>query len=151
MISMRGTLSSLGEHDTAEEDAEIAQLRAHVTARQEELLRFRERMAREQAMRGTSDKPGIESIPLSVAFQWNAVHRHGDDKYQNGRLGWRKEVVPLSDHINGIARHLKAISDGEMTDPDSGEKHAAHIMARAAIIIDALDHGVLKDDLNGGQ
>lgn len=96
-----------------------------------------------------TDKPGIESIPLSVAFQWNAVHRHGDDKYQNGRLGWRKEVVPLSDHINGIARHLKAISDGEMTDPDSGEKHAAHIMARAAIIIDALDHGVLKDDLNG--
>jgi hypothetical protein len=68
----------------------------------------------------------------------------GANKY--GPWNWRGAGINLMTYIGAMQRHLDAIHAGEDTDPDSGVSHIGHILAGAAIVADAEEHGMLTDD-----
>jgi hypothetical protein len=72
------------------------------------------------------------------------VHQSGAKKY--GYRNWIIDKIKLSTYIAAMRRHLKAISEGEDLDPDSGWHHLYHIRAGAAIVLDADNSGTLIDD-----
>jgi Domain of unknown function (DUF5664) len=70
--------------------------------------------------------------------------RDGAVKY--GPYNWRDIPIQYSEYINAMLRHLMAIMDGEDIADDSGIDHLGHIIATAAILIDARCAGTLVDD-----
>jgi hypothetical protein len=72
------------------------------------------------------------------------VHQNGAIKY--GYRNWIIDKIKLSTYIAAMRRHLKAVSEGEDLDPDSGWHHLYHIRAGAAIVLDAENAGTLIDD-----
>lgn len=72
------------------------------------------------------------------------VHKGGADKY--GVRNWTIDAIKASTYIAAIRRHLKAWSEGETLDPDSGWSHLYHIRAGCAIVLDADNVGKLIDD-----
>ena len=77
------------------------------------------------------------------------VHQGGAIKY--GYRNWIIDKIKLSTYIAAMRRHLKAISEGEDLDPDSGWSHFYHIRAGAAIVLDAENEGTLIDDRNRAE
>lgn len=71
----------------------------------------------------------------------------GAEKY--GPWNWRNTNVNASVYVGAMLRHLTAWWDGELTDPDSGFSHLAHVAASAFIMLDAEDHGTLCFDTPG--
>lgn len=63
-----------------------------------------------------------------------------------GEYNWRSKKESLTNLIDGIIRHALAWRDGEELSPDDGVSHAGHILARAAIAVDAASMGMLTDD-----
>ena len=72
------------------------------------------------------------------------VHQGGALKY--GYRNWTIDKIKASTYIAAIRRHLKAWSEGEDLDPDSGWSHLYHIRAGCAIVLDADNVGTLIDD-----
>jgi hypothetical protein len=68
----------------------------------------------------------------------------GEKKY--GRSNWKKlwgeDTVNVA--MSSLLRHAFAILNGEVTDAESGEYHAAHIRANAAMLIEYYE--VQKDE-----
>lgn len=89
-------------------------------------------------------KASFHCIPPVALIQLGAVCKNGADKY--GPMNWREHAVTYSIYHNAILRHLYAIQDGEWLDPESGLPHLAHIMAGAAIVLDAHYSNKLNDD-----
>ncbi len=95
------------------------------------------------------DAFGMKKIPLRFV-PWAAVAhlarvmRGGAAKY--GWMNWRRHKVLRSVYIEAALRHLMALSDGEDFDPESGERHEAHVMACMAILLDAGENRMLLDD-----
>lgn len=92
---------------------------------------------------------GATKTPLGlippVAMEEQAwVHKLGADKY--GAWNWRETQVLASTYINATLRHLNSWRSGEDIDPESGRSHLGHIMANAAILLDAMKYGTLDDD-----
>lgn len=77
------------------------------------------------------------------------VHKCGADKY--GMRNWTIDEIKASTYIAAIRRHLKAWSEGEDLDPDSGWSHLYHIRAGCAIVLDADNVGKLIDDRNRAE
>ncbi len=73
----------------------------------------------------------------------------GAGKY--GKFNWRSQPIELTTYIGAIMRHLARIRCGEDIDAESGLPHMAHIMATAAIVMDANEHGKLIDDRPPGR
>lgn len=69
-----------------------------------------------------------------------------DGALKYGRSNFRAIGVRFSIYNDAMRRHLAALFEGEDTDPDSGLPHLAHILACAAILIDAKAAGKLNDD-----
>lgn len=92
-----------------------------------------------------SRKPDTWNVPdVSVYYMAQAMD-DGARKY--GRFNWRHgDGVNLSVYVNAMQRHLAAFKSGEDTASDSGVHHLAHLMAGAAILLDAAAHGKLVDD-----
>lgn len=63
-----------------------------------------------------------------------------------GRSNFRAIGVRYSIYIDALRRHTAALFEGEDTDPDSGLPHLAHILACAAILVDAGAANQLEDD-----
>lgn len=82
--------------------------------------------------------------PALPALYQAAVHDLGAGKY--GSFNWRDRPIKISDYISALRRHLAEIEAGVDLDAESGLPHAAHLMATAAIIIDANAAGTLIDD-----
>lgn len=82
--------------------------------------------------------PEIAYVALGAGFD------DGAGKYQP--FNWRDSEVKISMFTNKIQRHLSAFRSGEDHASDSQVHHLAHIMANAAIMLDAIQHGVLIDD-----
>ena len=74
------------------------------------------------------------------------VHQGGAKKY--GYRNWIIDKIKLRTYIAAMRRHLKALSEGEDIDPDSGWSHLYHIRAGCAIVLDAENAGTLIDDRN---
>lgn len=90
-------------------------------------------------------KAPLEYIPLGVLEGVSWVLMHGAEKY--GIRNWRQDPILLSTYKGAILRHLRAWSEGEPIDPDSGRHHLEHIMACCIVALDAIAHGAAVDDL----
>lgn len=110
------------------------------------------RIAEEERTTGLDPKgsEGAKKAPLhflpSVALHETSwVLAGGAAKY--GPWNWRENKVCMSTYRSAIGRHLDQWFDGrEDVDPESQRSHLAHIMASAAILLDAMKHGTLVDD-----
>jgi len=89
-------------------------------------------------------KPSNSFTPLGALRALGQVMEFGAKKY--GRFNWRGTKVASSVYYNAATRHLNAWFEGEDIDPESGFPHLAHVMACAAIILDADEHKMQIDD-----
>lgn len=87
--------------------------------------------------------PQIALVALGLAMQ------DGAEKY--GPFNWRAADVKASVFGDALERHLLAWRAGENFATDSKIHHLAHIMAGAAILLDAELQGVFEDDRNHGN
>lgn len=92
---------------------------------------------------------GSSKLPLHL---WPATATaHGslalmDGALKYGRSNWRKVGVRATIYADAAERHLKAWVEGQDVDPDSGLHPLAHLLACAAILLDAEAAGNLNDD-----
>lgn len=95
-----------------------------------------------QAMK--DGKAPLEYLVTSV-FEGDAyVHKGGGDKY--GKRNWTIDEILASTYVAAMMRHLKAWTEGEDLDPDSGWNHLYHLRACCAVVLDGDKHGKLIDD-----
>ena len=71
-----------------------------------------------------------------------------DGALKYGRSNWREAGIKYTVYLDAMRRHATALLEGEEVDPDSGLPHICHILATAAIIVDAEAAGKLIDDRN---
>lgn len=95
------------------------------------------------------DAIGDKKIPLHLlspiaSAYWAVAQFVGQIKY--GAWNWRKAGVRSSVYIAAMKRHIDAYTSGEEVDPIDKTPHLGHIMACAAILIDAKAAGKLTDD-----
>lgn len=82
-------------------------------------------------------------------IEWVKAHENGMEKY--GYQNWRTTGVDERTYYAAIRRHLMDWLNGEDCAPDSGVHHLGHVMAGAAILIDAQHHGVLTRNWNDSE
>lgn len=90
------------------------------------------------------NKPPLNLIPPVALVETAMAFKLGATKY--GPFNWREHTVAASVYTGAILRHLACYQDGENTDIESGVSHLAHVIACAAIILDAASIGKLVDD-----
>lgn len=89
-------------------------------------------------------KAPLEYLVTSCFEDDAAVHKHGADKY--GKFNWRVDEITASTYVGAMFRHLKAWTEGQDLDPDSGRSHLTHLRACCAVVLDAQKYGTLIDD-----
>jgi Domain of unknown function (DUF5664) len=89
-------------------------------------------------------KPQLHLIPATALLVAAEALTLGAKKY--GPFNWRGESVSASVYVDAIARHLWSYFDGEDVDHESGVSHLGHVIACAAILLDAESQGKLVDD-----
>lgn len=89
-------------------------------------------------------KPKLSDVPTVAFFAIGAAMSDGASKY--GRFNWRSTEVTASVFYDAMMRHLTAWYAGEDHASDSKIHHLAHLMAGAAIVLDAECHKVFTDD-----
>jgi len=91
-------------------------------------------------------KPPLTLIPSASLIYLSRVMELGAKKY--GPFNWRDPAAPvrMTVYLAAAWRHLLQILDGDTTDPESNQPHAAHAMACFAIMLDAQACGTLVDD-----
>ncbi len=82
--------------------------------------------------------PPVALVALALAME--------DGAYKYGEFNFRVSKVTARIYIEAAQRHLLAYLDGEEVAADSGVKHLGHVMACAAILLDAASVGTLVDD-----
>lgn len=88
-----------------------------------------------------SAKPRFDLIPPRAQEAMARVLTSGAARY--GENNW-KQVEPLEQrYLAAAMRHLNALSRGEITDPDTGEHHGAHVMCCAAFLVE--HHAMQKE------
>jgi len=92
-------------------------------------------------------KPSLALVPSSLLEPLSEVMKLGAKKY--GAWNWRGTNPKMMVYMNAMLRHIHATLDGEDNDPESGQPHLAHACACILIILDAKQHGTLKDDRSG--
>lgn len=95
------------------------------------------------------DSLGDRKVPLWLCSpiataQWAVCQFVGLVKY--GAWNWRIAGVRSSVYLSAMKRHMDAYLSGEEFDPKDQTPHLGHIMACAAILIDAKAAGKLIDD-----
>lgn len=91
-----------------------------------------------------SDKMPMHLWPETATVMGTLGLLDGALKY--GRGNWRVAGIRTSIYVDALRRHINAMFEGEDVDPDSGLPHEAHILATAAILVDAKAAGKLTDD-----
>lgn len=103
--------------------------------------------------KATSDNPKniASSVRVALTLVSPIAQLHcadammdGADKYDP--YNWRAKKIAIRSYADAIKRHLDAYMEGEDVASDSGCKHLGHIMAGAAILLDAEAHGCIVDD-----
>lgn len=95
------------------------------------------------------DAIGDKKVPLWLCSpiakaHWAVAQFVGMVKY--GAWNWRSAGIRASVYLSAMERHMDALKSGEDVDPVDGTSHLGHIMACAAILIDAKAAGKLNDD-----
>ena len=98
-----------------------------------------------------SDKVPMHLWPKTASVLGAMALLDGALKY--GRSNWRAVGIRASIYYDAIDRHMTAWFEGEDIDPDSGLPHMAHVLAGAAIIVDAIAADRFRDDrmIRGGH
>jgi hypothetical protein len=94
--------------------------------------------------RAAVGKPRMSGVPPVALHALGEAFQDGVKKY--GRFNWRDDRATSSVFYDAMNRHLQLWYAGENHATDSGLHHLAHLMAGAAILIDAELHGALNDD-----
>ncbi len=89
-------------------------------------------------------KLDLSLIPASALIQCALAMTEGDLKY--AAYNWRSAGALASVYQGGLERHLFKWQNGQDVDAKTLVHHLGYVMANAAILIDALAHGVLTDD-----
>jgi hypothetical protein len=89
-------------------------------------------------------KPDLWVVPDSAYLHLSMAMRDGGFKYDP--YNWRGRPVVASVYLNAILRHHIAWKAGEEYAKDSGVHHLGHLMACAAILIDARETENLIDN-----
>ena len=89
-------------------------------------------------------KVPMHLFPASARIMGALAFKDGARKY--GPYNWRESGVTASVYVAALQRHLDAWFDGENVAQDSGVHPLGHVIACAAIIIDAAQCGQLNDD-----
>jgi len=89
-------------------------------------------------------KPQLHMIPPAASEAMARALELGARKY--GERNWIESQVEYTTYHSAMRRHLDAIMDGEDLDPESTIHHLGHVMASAAIVLDAMRHGTLIDN-----
>lgn len=95
------------------------------------------------------DAAALKRVPLHLFPPVGVVYgamgcRDGAAKY--GPYNWRDRAISLTQYVGAMQRHLLALLDGEDDAADSKLPHLAHVIATAAILLDAKEAGALLDD-----
>lgn len=89
-------------------------------------------------------KPSMKAVPPVAMLELGAAMADGCVKY--GLMNYREKTVSASVYYDAMMRHLFAWWDGENNASDSGVHHLGHVMACAAILMDADTVDKLNDD-----
>ena len=92
---------------------------------------------------GVSKAP-LHFIPPVALVHLGLAMENGGGKY--GLMNWRKHTVSASVYYDAMLRHLLEWWDGEDAASDSKVHHLGHVMACAAILLDAAETTRLNDD-----
>lgn len=95
------------------------------------------------------DAAALKRVPMHLLPQVGVVYgamacRDGAIKY--GPYNWRERSISLVQYVGAMQRHLSSLLDGEDNASDSELPHLAHVIATAAILLDAKQAGALIDD-----
>lgn len=96
-----------------------------------------------------ASKVDFSLIPTSAKIELALALMDGATKY--GAYNWRVEPIQARTYISAAERHLEDFKESEEFDPVSLCHHLGHLMACAAILIDAIQQHTLVDDrpING--
>jgi hypothetical protein len=83
-------------------------------------------------------------LPPEALIETSLAMQSGAAKY--GAWNWRRAGVRASVYIAAMLRHILVWADGEDVDRESGASHLAHVIACAAILLDAARQNKLVDD-----
>lgn len=86
----------------------------------------------------------ISLFPATGVIYGALAMMEGHCKY--GGYNWREAGVLSSVYYAAIQRHLMKWFNGEWEDPNTGVPHLASVLAGAAILVDAIECNMLKDD-----
>lgn len=89
-------------------------------------------------------KAPLHPVPPIAFIALGQAMNDGKIKYE--LYNWREAEATVSVFYDAMQRHMLAYLSGENHAPDSKVHHLAHIMAGAAILLDAELHGRLIDD-----
>jgi hypothetical protein len=95
------------------------------------------------------DAAALTRVPMHLLPAVGVIYgamacKDGADKY--GPYNWRERAISLTQYIGAMQRHLLALLDGEDCASDSKLPHLAHVIATAAILLDAQQAQALLDD-----
>ena len=92
---------------------------------------------------------GAKKVPFTcfpAAGQIHGSMAMEDGEFKYGFMNWREHPVKARIYIDAMKRHIAAWEDGEETAQDSLVHHLGHVIACAAILLDAQEVGNLLDD-----
>lgn len=82
-----------------------------------------------------------------AAAAYYGAYQAGDKQQGYGPYNWRSgPAISMTVYLDALERHILALRDGEDNAADSGVHHLGHIIAGAAIVLDAHSVGNLIDD-----
>lgn len=94
--------------------------------------------------------PRVALLWMAKAFEFGAYGRDANGVQVRekgyGEYNWRDRAVSEMVYVHAMERHIADYVDGQDLASDSKVKHLGHIMACAAILLDAEECGALKRD-----
>lgn len=94
--------------------------------------------------------PRVALLWMAKAFEFGAHGRDANGVQVRpkgyGEYNWRERDVSEMVYVHAMERHIADYVDGQDLASDSKVKHLGHIMACAAILLDAEECGALKRD-----
>lgn len=85
------------------------------------------------AVKYDGGKPDWSLVPLHVVEYIAKVMTFGAQKY--ARDGWKSLPDFENRYLAALLRHLVAYQNGEVTDPESGLPHLAHVLTNATFLL----------------
>ncbi len=85
------------------------------------------------AVKFDGGKARMELLPLPALKSIAEVLTFGANKYADN--GWKHLDGAEGRYLGALLRHLSAIQEGEMIDPDSGLPHINHVACNAMFLV----------------